>query len=319
MCKWGKYRGPPCRLYTFKYFTTISELNQLGWVLLTMQMEKLTSNSNELQFLNGASTVEITNGATKEQLFKAWLKVLEVTSDNENICQQVLLIFLLEVLDKIGEFGKKCLDSFLKLAKNGNGKPSKLVAICCMIKLLIKFQHIEYPKLYEDVFDTLGDVDMIDLKPEISLEFLGNVEILLKSPYLATFMPAKLIRQLAMLAVQSSRVELVSKILEILANMKRLMPQCDAWTELQSDTDFKYKVKNEFKEGGTSCIHPELVSLRSHIEPDIVLDAGCVLRGEIIEDSNGIVVDFDEIDPDKVDVMHNKETRDQVKTLRCFD
>jgi hypothetical protein len=305
------------RLFTFRYFSKIKELNQLAFTLLTMQMENLTSDSKDIKFLNEASTVEITNGATKQALFEAWLNVLALTSDNEAICQQVLSIFLLEILDKIGEHGKKCLDGFLKLAKNSS-KPSKLVAVCCMIKLLMKFKHIEYPGIYQDVFDTLGDVETLDLKPEISLQFLGSTEILLRSPYLATFMPAKLIRQMAMLAVQSSRVEVTSKILEILGNMKKIMPQCDAWTELQTDTDFKYKTKNEFKEGGTSCIHPELVTLRTHIEPDIVLDSGCILRGEVIE-SSGILVDFDGIDHSKVDCLHNKETRENEKTLMCFD
>merc|ERR1711976_242198 len=307
------------RFFMLKFLSEIKQLNQLVFALLTLLMESLVTDSSSIEFLNDATTAEIKAGGTQEALFKAWLNILAISVENEIVTQQVLKIFLLEILDKIGDHARRCLDAFLSLAKRKDDeRPSKLLAICCMVHLLIKFKKIEYPALYQDVFDTLASVDLLDSKPEITCQFLASTELLLKSPFLANYMPAKLIRQMAMLAWRSSRGEGTSKVREILATMKRINPTCDAWTELQVDTDFNYKSKNYFSEGGASSVYPELVTLRSHIEPDIVLDAGCVLRGDVIE-SSGIVVDFDGIDPESVDCLHNKSNRDQPKALRCFD
>jgi len=300
--------------HLFRYLAKVEKLDKMKFMLLTFSMEQLTSDITEVKFLNDASTEAIKSGAIQKSIADAWIRVLALVDSDESLKQQVLRIFLLEVLEKIGDHSKSCLDVFMSIAKRSQ-TPSKLLAISCMLQLLMKFENIEHPRIYQDVFDVLSSMSLLDESTEVTLLFLDSVEILAKSTHLANFMLTKMLRALAMLAARTGRSEVSSRILQILASQKKINPTCRAWTELQIDTDFTYKKANEFKKGGVGSIHPELATLRYHIEPDIVLDAGRVLRGELT-DSQGILVDFDEINPESVDLVHTKEKRNDEKVLK---
>merc|ERR1711981_1208324 len=151
------------------------------------------------------------------------------------------------------------------------------------VDLLIKFKNLQYPKIYEEIFNTLSDYNLMDENTEASLQFISTVNILILSTHLPNYVLTKLLRQLAMVAVQSGRSEVTQKILDVLKKQKFKNPTDKAWTMLLANQDFNYKASNKLKNGGISTVHPELMTLRSHLEPDIVMNVGVVLRGELKE------------------------------------
>merc|ERR1712226_1778845 len=256
------------------------------------------------------------NGSTQKECANAWLNLLSLA--DENIRQEILKIFLLEVLDKLGDSSKTCLDLLTKLAKTDpddtKTNPSSLLATTCMIKLLINFENVEYTKIYEDAFYKLQNVNLIDSDVKI-------INLILQSTYLPVFMRSKIIRQLAILANSSSKSEISSKCLSVISFQQRLNPDSNAFIELEYDQEFKYSFKNKFKIGGIETCFPELVNLRRHIEPEIVLQAGNIIsniqknttkispeefhKTSLLENTL-ISVDFDEINPEDVELIHDK-------------
>lgn len=190
------------RLVIFKILSEIKTLNKTVFLFLSLIMEKFgqkfdendEQQNDEIQFLSEEFQEKILAGETQKYCAQAWLNLL--TLSNETLKQHILKIFLNEVIHKIGESGKICLDLLTKISKSENfsDSPSCLLGITCMIKLLIGFEDIEYVQIYEDCFYHLKNVKLIDSNVAISLIFLKKcVNLILQSTHLPVFMKSKIL------------------------------------------------------------------------------------------------------------------------------
>ena len=261
---------PDIRLNLFKLISKSPIINQNIFQLIFSAMQKLGQSENDLskvQFLTEKSKSQVLAGQTQKYFSKAWLNLL--AKSEENVKEEILNLFLEDLLDKFGEESKNCLDALTKLSNcNADTNPtcSSYLAFSCMIKLLINNDQVQFSKIYEDAFSKLKNAtDIFDKNVRIATTFLNTINLILQSTHLPIFMRTKIIRELAILANKSCRSEITSKILSIISFQQRNYSSDKAFLELKYNCEFNYKSKNSFKIGGIQTCFPEVVNLRGHI------------------------------------------------------